>query len=77
MQFIPRISFAPSSSQKPISRTIVKSGMGVSKFKVQLGLQCDSESMLKLISILIRNGLRKTTLFISGGKSDDKTNEGA
>lgn len=49
--------------------------MGVSKFKVQLGLQCASESMLKLISILIRNGLRKSTLFISDGKSDDKTNE--
>lgn len=49
------------------------SGTGASTFKEQLCSRSDSVSMLKLTSILIRNGLGKRTLFISGGESDYKT----
>lgn len=45
------------------------------QFKASLPLQSHSESMLELISILKRKGLRKTTLFISGGKFGYKTNK--
>lgn len=45
------------------------------QFKASLPLQSHSESMLELISILKRKGLRKTTLFVSGGKFGYKTNK--